>query len=70
MPMGVPVAKYLNGGRVAILKSDVLYAHFCVGILYEYVRTIAAVVGRCESDSPQSESRSYSLLAREPVIWP
>ena len=36
-PMKEPSVKSLNGGRVAILKSDVPYAHFCMGI-----RTIAA----------------------------
>ena len=36
-PMEIPAATSLNGGRVAILKMHIPYAHFCMGI-----RTIAA----------------------------
>ena len=38
-PMEIPAATSLNGGRVTILKSDVPYAHFCMGI-----RTIAVAL--------------------------
>ena len=40
-PMEEPSVTFLNGGRVAILKSDVPCAHFCMGI-----RTIAATADR------------------------
>ena len=40
-PMEAPVAKSLNGARVAILKSDVPYA---CSFLYGYIRTIAVRV--------------------------
>ena len=36
-PMEEPSVTFLNGGRVAILKMHIPYAHFCMGI-----RTIAA----------------------------
>ena len=36
-PMEIPAAPSLNGGRVAILKMHIPYAHSCMGI-----RTIAA----------------------------
>eukprot|EP01044_Picomonas_judraskeda_P044193 COSAG03_NODE_23606_length_278_cov_1.446927_2_plen_68_part_01 len=35
--MEIPAATSLNGGRVAILKMHIPYAHFCMGI-----RTIVA----------------------------
>ena len=49
-PMEIPAATSLNGGRVAILKMHIPYAHFCMGI-----RTIAAAAGH----SMCSTSRAY-----------
>ena len=45
--MEVPVAKYLNGGRVAILKMHIPRADYSMGI-----RTIAAAVPRSQTTSP------------------
>ena len=36
-PMEIPAATSLNGGRVAILESDVPCAHFCMGIRIDEV---------------------------------
>ena len=36
-PMEESSVKFLNGGRVAILESDVPCAHFCMGIRIDEV---------------------------------
>eukprot|EP01044_Picomonas_judraskeda_P041781 COSAG03_NODE_21195_length_307_cov_1.240385_1_plen_98_part_01 len=58
--MEVPVAKYLNGGRVAILKMHIPRADYSMGI-----RTIAAAVPRSQTTSPVllSRARSFAIYA-------
>ena len=57
--------KFLNGGRVAILESDVPYAHFCMGI-----RTIASSARGDDGDADRVHASECHDGTRHTVELP